>query len=76
MGDSVLERNICFVDTSDSVKLDKIVHYIEQQLMNVVTSVNQFTHEFPGLLSGRGSCQVDVILYLVSKGMPYPRYCV
>ncbi|KAJ9633339.1 hypothetical protein H2204_007056 [Knufia peltigerae] len=67
MGDSVLERNICFVDTSDSVKLDRIVHYLEQQLMNVMTSVNQFTHEFSGLLSGRGSCQVDVILYLVSK---------
>lgn len=74
MGDSVLERNICFVDTSDSVKLDRIVHYLEQQLMNVMTSVNQFTHEFSGLLSGRGSCQVDVILYLVSKGIPCPKY--
>lgn len=69
MGDSVLERNICFVDTPDSIKLERIVHYAEQQLMNVMTSISQLSNEFSSLLSGRGSSQVDVILYLVSKGM-------
>jgi hypothetical protein len=68
MGDSVLERNICFVDTSDSVRLEKIIHYAEQQLMSTLNSVGQLTSEFSGLLSGRGSSQVDVILYLISKG--------
>ncbi|KIX02684.1 uncharacterized protein Z518_08626 [Rhinocladiella mackenziei CBS 650.93] len=67
MGDLVLERNICFVDTSDSVKLEKIIHYAEQQLISAMTSVGQLTNEFSGLLSGRGSSQVDVILYLMSK---------
>jgi hypothetical protein len=69
MGDSVLERNICFVDTPDSIKLERIVHYAEEQLMNVMTSISQLSNEFSSLLSGRGSSQVDVILYLVSKGM-------
>ncbi|KAK4937771.1 hypothetical protein LTR10_021648 [Elasticomyces elasticus] len=67
MGDSVLERNICFVDTSDSIKLDRIIQYAEEQLTNVMTSVNHLTNEFSSLLSGRGSSQVDVILYLISK---------
>ncbi len=69
MGDSVLERNICFVDTNDSAKLENIIHYAEQQLINVMTSVNQLANELSALLSGRGSSQVDVILYLISKGM-------
>ncbi|KAI1627446.1 hypothetical protein EDD37DRAFT_262100 [Exophiala viscosa] len=67
MGDSVLERNICFVETPDSIKLETIVHYAEEQLTNVMASANHLTTEFSSLLSGRGSSQVDVILYLISK---------
>lgn len=64
----MLERNLCFVDTPDSSKLDKIVHYVEQQLVNAMVSVEQLGSELSGLLSGRGSSHVDVILYLISKG--------
>ncbi|EXJ88225.1 hypothetical protein A1O1_05155 [Capronia coronata CBS 617.96] len=67
MGDSVLERNVCFVDTSDAVKLDRIIQYTEQQLVNAMVSIDRLTNEFSGLLSGRGSSHVDVILYLISK---------
>ncbi|KAH0848365.1 hypothetical protein AYO21_04391 [Fonsecaea monophora] len=67
MGDSVLERNVCFVDTADSVKLESLIHYAEQQLVNAMVSVDQLTSEFSGLLSGRGASQVDVVLYLISK---------
>ncbi|KEF59537.1 uncharacterized protein A1O9_04381 [Exophiala aquamarina CBS 119918] len=67
MGDSVLERNICFVDTTDSIKLERIVSYVEQQLVNAICSVDQLSGEFSGMLSGRGSSQVDVILYLLCK---------
>ncbi|EXJ87028.1 hypothetical protein A1O3_03985 [Capronia epimyces CBS 606.96] len=67
MGDSVLERNVCFVDTSDAVKLDEIIQYVEQQLVNAMVSIDQLTNDFSGLLSGRGSSQVDVILYLIAK---------
>lgn len=69
MGDSVLERNICFVDTSDCTKTDKLVHYIEQQLVRAIASTNGVGQELPSLLSGRGSSQVDVILYIMSQGM-------
>ena len=69
MGDSVLERNICFVDTPDSANLERIIHYVEQQLVNAVSSVDQLSNEFSGLLSGRGASQVDLVLYLVTKGV-------
>ena len=68
MGDSVLERNVCFVDTSNSVQLEKLIHYMEQQLISAVNSADQLSSEFSGLLSGRGASQVDVVLYLISKG--------
>ncbi|KAL2405763.1 hypothetical protein ABEF95_005360 [Exophiala dermatitidis] len=67
MGDSVLERNICFVDAPDATKLDRIIQYVEQQLVNAMVSIDRLTNEFSGLLSGRGSSHVDVILYLISK---------
>ncbi len=72
MGDSVLERNICFVDASDSPKLEQIIHYAELQLVNAMSSVDHLGSEFSGLLSGRGASQVDVILYLISRGKPAP----
>ncbi|EXJ57024.1 hypothetical protein A1O7_07368 [Cladophialophora yegresii CBS 114405] len=67
MGDSVLERNICFVDTSDTARLERVIQYAEMQLVNAMSSVDQLGSEFSGLLSGRGASQVDVILYLISK---------
>jgi hypothetical protein len=72
MGDSVLERNVCFVDTPDSAKLERLIQYAEQQLVNAMSSVDQLSNEFSGLLSGRGASQVDVILYLITKGMSSP----
>ena len=69
MGDSVLERNICFVDTSNSAKPATIIDYAEQQLTNAMSCVDRLSSEFSALLSGRGASQVDVILYLISKGI-------
>ena len=68
MGDSVLERNLCFVDMSSSAKLETIVRYTERQLAVAMNCVTAASHDFAGLLSGRGGSQVDVVLYLVSKG--------
>lgn len=68
MGDSVLERNLCFVDTTSSKKPDRIVSYMEQQLTRALDSTTTGQHDFAAMLSGRGGSQVDVILYLVSKG--------
>lgn len=69
MGDSVLERNLCFVDTSSSKKIDHIVQYAEQQLTKAVEASTTGQHDFAAMLSGRGGSQVDVILYLISKGV-------
>ncbi|RMD42450.1 hypothetical protein DV735_g2656, partial [Chaetothyriales sp. CBS 134920] len=66
MGDAVLERNLCFVDMA-SPRLDHVVHYAETQLNQAISSAYHASHDFAGLLSGRGGSQVDVILYLVTQ---------
>ena len=68
MGDVVLERNVCFVDTAHSRSPVLAAHYIEQQLAKTINCANQATSELTGLLSGRGGTQVDLVLYLVSHG--------
>jgi hypothetical protein len=75
MGDSVLERNLCFVDTASSKRLDHIVHYAEQQLMKAIDATTTGRHDFTSMLSGQGGSQVDVILYLVSKGENFHPLC-
>ncbi len=74
-GDTVLERNICFVDTpgfdqgmSKMESIDSVVQYIEVQLLKSLkpTSLNG---DSVGLLSGNGGSQVDVALYLIKEGM-------
>ena len=68
MGDAVLERNICFVDTAHNRSASFAAHYIEQQLAKTIHCANQATAELTSLLSGNGGTQVDLVLYLVSYG--------
>lgn len=68
MGDTVLERNICFVDTARSKSSSYAAHYIEQQLLRTINCANQANHELSSLLSGRGGSQVDLVLHLISYG--------
>ncbi|KAI1344314.1 hypothetical protein F5Y15DRAFT_366177 [Xylariaceae sp. FL0016] len=72
LGDSVLERNICFVDTPGfgrgSSVLETIipcVEYVESQL-NKVLSDSLSDSDMLSMLGGDGGCQVDVVLYLIS----------
>ena len=67
MGDQVLERNICFVEASSS-KVEIVVHYLEQALQQSLLSCNASSPSLPGLLSGRGGSQVDVLIYLMTRG--------
>ena len=69
LGDSILERNICFVDTSAGRSTQHLVKYMEQQLQAAIQATNAAGTDFVNLLSGRGGSQVDIILFLVSKGM-------
>ncbi|KAI1419835.1 Septin-domain-containing protein [Xylaria sp. FL1777] len=72
LGDNVLERNICFVDTPGygrgSSVMETIipcVDYIESHLKKV-SSDDLSDLELINILGGSGGCQVDAVLYLIS----------
>jgi hypothetical protein len=75
LGDSVLERNICFVDTpgflSGSAAIDAIqpaVRYVEEQFERMGSLLKLSDGDLMGLMSGAGGSQVDVVFYVLSKG--------
>ncbi|GAB1320702.1 hypothetical protein MFIFM68171_10912 [Madurella fahalii] len=73
LGDAVLDRNICFVDTpgygSGSSSMDTITpvaQYIESHLQRI--SQNCLSDgDLLNLLGGEGGIQVDVVFYMVSN---------
>ncbi|KAK0109918.1 hypothetical protein ONS95_002589 [Cadophora gregata] len=74
MGDSVLERNLCFVDTpgygnqtSCLECITPVIDYIESQFKKVSSFEGMSEPEMVNLLSGNGGSQVDVVLYVVSN---------
>ncbi|KAJ5238712.1 hypothetical protein N7468_003331 [Penicillium chermesinum] len=72
IGEIVLERNLCFVDTpttslSRAGHTDAIVQYLRQQLHRASNSVAAAGIDFQNLLAGNGGSQVDAILYLISR---------
>ena len=78
MGDTVLERNICFVDTpgyshgtSVSESISSVVQYAESQLTKVLSLANAGESELLSVLSGHGGTQVDVVLYMVPQCMMF-----
>lgn len=71
---SVLERNICFVDTppSNTSPIDQtvaIIQYMHQQLIRSTTALNTPNVDLQNMLAGNGGSQVDAVLYLISEGM-------
>ena len=77
MGDTVLERNLCFVDTpgyshglSKMEGIENVVQYVESQLRRSFSPTPEGDGDISGLLSGSGGSQVDVVFYLISKGTP------
>ncbi|KAJ0413746.1 hypothetical protein BJY00DRAFT_55753 [Aspergillus carlsbadensis] len=71
MGDVVLERNICFVDTpgsraKDIGQLDAVIQYMSQQLFRATAAPNCANADFQNMMAGNGGSQVDVILYFIS----------
>ena len=72
MGDTVLERNLCFVDTpGTNVKenVDSILNYIESQATRSLDVNRMDNGDLMSLIAGNGGSQVDVVLYLFSKGI-------
>lgn len=76
IGDTVLERNLCFVDTpgyshgmSRMESIESILHYIEAQFTKPFVDTTGNQANFVSLLSGSGGFQVDVALYMIAKGI-------
>lgn len=73
LGDVVLERNFCFVDTVNPC-LDRDeqtaleVQYMMQQFHRASNAIISTNTDLQGLLSGNGGSQVDLILYLLAEG--------
>ncbi|KAJ2894199.1 hypothetical protein MKZ38_007839 [Zalerion maritima] len=72
LGDSILERNLCFVDTpgygSASSAMDTIttvVEYVETQFEKI-SSQTMSDGELLSLIGGDGGCQVDVVFYVIT----------
>lgn len=72
MGDAVLDRNLCFVDTASNDNCDPILEYMARQLQKAVMAIGTANHELAGLLSGSGGSQIDVVFYLLSRGKHTP----
>lgn len=72
IGEIVLERNLCFVDTpavslSRAGQTDAILQYMRQQFHRATTALNSQGVDMQNLLAGNGGSQVDAIIYLVSN---------
>ena len=75
MGDTILERNVCFVDTpgysngiSKMESMQSVLQYIEAQLSKPFSALTASEGDIAGLLSGSGGSQVDVVFYLIAQG--------
>lgn len=73
--DSVLERNICFVDTpgyspgpTEADDIGTIVNYVESLFYQTSSVVSLEDSDALGLVSGNGGVLVDVVIYLLSSG--------
>jgi hypothetical protein len=72
IGEIVLERNLCFVDTpatslSREGQTDATIQYMRQQLHRATTALESAGVDFQNLLAGNGGSQVDAVLYLISE---------
>ncbi|KAF3083279.1 hypothetical protein TWF102_000508 [Orbilia oligospora] len=71
-GETVLERNVCFVDTpgygagtSYSECIEPVVKYVEKQLERTTSIMTGSEGDLLSFLTGNGSPQVDVVLYVI-----------
>ncbi|KAI9817841.1 MAG: hypothetical protein M1827_000960 [Pycnora praestabilis] len=67
MGDTVLERNLCFVDTpgfTTDVNNEPVIAYVVAQLQRTASFHNLSDSDTLSLLGGSGGVFVDVIFYV------------
>lgn len=70
--DTVLERNICFVDTpgysrgsSEKDDMSMVVDYVESLLYQTSSVTTLEDNDALGVVSGSGGVLVDVVIYLL-----------
>ncbi|RPB27713.1 HSP90-domain-containing protein [Terfezia boudieri ATCC MYA-4762] len=70
--ETVLERNICFVDTpgygsgtSFAECVEPVVRYVEQQMEKTAGILKMGDGDLLSLLSGAGTPQVDIVFYVI-----------
>ena len=68
MGETILERNICFIDTigQTNEQRDSLVEYIEEAYWHISTTEELTDLERLNIVSGKGTNLVDVVLFLFS----------
>ena len=72
-GDTVLDRNLCFVDTTASHNdCSTIYEYMMIQLQKAMRAPSRVDSDLASLLGGKGGSQVDVVLYMLSQGEKLP----
>lgn len=76
LDDTVLERNLCFIDTpgysrrtSETEGMGLILQYIESQLAKTFSFGGMTESELVNMLAGDGGTQVDLVLYLMHRSM-------
>ncbi|KAI0994340.1 hypothetical protein K3495_g13842 [Podosphaera aphanis] len=74
LGDTVLQRNLCFVDTpgyshktSHAECISSVVEYVESQCQKVSNFDCLSESEAINMLTGNGGTQVDVVLYMITN---------
>jgi hypothetical protein len=67
MGDTVLERNVCFVDTPGG-NVEGVVKFVEGLLGRCADLGGMSDGDVLGVLSGSGGCQVDACLFIFPNG--------
>ncbi|CAK7231316.1 hypothetical protein SCUCBS95973_007871 [Sporothrix curviconia] len=75
LGDNVLDRNICFVDTpgftrstSTMDSIMPVVEYVKSYLQKLCSN-SLSDADFVGLISGDGGTSVDVVFYLIADSL-------
>ncbi|USP82675.1 hypothetical protein yc1106_09949 [Curvularia clavata] len=73
--DTVLERNICFVDTpgyspgpTEGEDMGAVINYVESLFYQTSSVISLEDSDALGLVSGSGGVLVDVVIYLLSPG--------
>ncbi len=74
MGETVLERNLCFIDTPGIIDFactpnacDGVIQFVERLLRSNASLSSLSDGDLLSILSGDGGVQVDLIIYVFSS---------